>query len=413
MKKRILELFGVILVAVLAIPFAHAATGNTAADYLTSFIDALINLWNGDTNGFSRSIVNSLPLFAVFLMVFVIIWFISSETVFKGAQNPKLSIVMGIAMALIAIWTPQVFRLIMGLGNITIITIIIITFILMSVVSHKHSITQISSAQTELMKARQNEFKETHEALKLEHDLKMEEVLSKKESTEIKEATKLINSATADEEDIKNALLKSLEIMKHIVGVRDERVKANFIETLRHQLATINARMAVEKNDIDKLKSQLATLKRTMMLEETKDKFDRKKVVAKLKSDVTISPGVSDDQIVKQIESELAQLDNLAQEKIQIENEIANLENMMEQDYNGSVRAIQNSIEALATGNTTAALTDMNTAIQLVTKSEGHKITAKNLFVRVGILRREQNNLMGQMSEKVKHLEPKEPLIET
>ncbi|MEM3370345.1 MAG: hypothetical protein QXW00_01690 [Candidatus Woesearchaeota archaeon] len=372
-KKPTLTLIATLLVLFLMLPVVRAASNENAAYYLSRFIDSLINLWNGDSNGFSRSLVDSLPLFAVFLMIFVIIWFLSSETIFRGAQNPKLSIVLGIAMALIAIWTPTVFQFIMKLGTITIVVITIITFILLGTVAQKRASIDISSANTELARIRQSEFKEVKDAKRLEQDLRVEATLQDKERNELVKAEEELKSLLAADKDIATTLKSILNTLAHINGVRSEGEKAKYISLLQSQLSAVNAKLATRINRLKDIKTKVLNLEKDMKKKNVIAQDDAKRV-KELLEDAKRTPKENDKKIIEIVNEEVSNMEKLIKEEEELAQSIKKLEILDEEDNARLKNAIQDSINSLYNHNINNAMTEINNALHLLSITEKYEL---------------------------------------
>jgi hypothetical protein len=398
MKKNFFLIPAMLLIFLIAVPFVSAASTMqyNAADYLTSLTDGLVALFNGDTDGFTRGLVGSLPLFAVFIIVMGLIMYISSQVIFREEGTHKYAVLLGIGMALITMMTPAIFNWIMGLGRITIMIILAVTFFALVTGFHKKTSTSLSGLNGVLASARKNEYTEINDMNKIKQDMKVEKGLEDKENADLKEANKLVNEMQSVELGIKEGLNKIMNTIIRLNGVRDVNSKAAFIQTIQNQLSSINGKLKTQRVYLDGLTKRSAALGRDMRIE--KGKLNESAILNKLIREAGKTPGKGDDILIQALQKEFSDLEKFANEEIMISNEIQKLVQQERQDYEKTEAGIIKSMNYLSLGNGNGSIQEIREVLRILDEYNNINNTIKGLNRQLGVLQINQN----QVEQKIR-----------
>jgi predicted nucleic acid-binding Zn-ribbon protein len=406
MRKNFFLVTSLLLMAILAIPFVAAASNQNAAYYLQQLTNGFTSLFTGDTTGFIRGLTGSFPLIAVFMIVMGVVEYIASESIFRGAESKKYAAILAIGMALITVWNQGVFAWILGLGTVTlfiIFSVVLVIIIFKPFEQGKRGLAGVANANADLARSRKDEFSAINDAQKVKHEYTTETALENKENQDLIAATKMINNMNKTDFEIKNGLTQILQVMGKLNGARSEGAKIGFKQTIQAQLAAINAKLSAKRTDLGMVRGRVNQLARDMQIE--KSRADNDLIGAKeLLADAKRTTGKSDDALAAQIEGEIANLDGLSQSQKTLSQSVQKLANEEEANYNQLVQTISNAIETLARDNTSAAMREINTAIQIESLSQQYENRIKEIDNEIYSIQSAQQKIKNKINAAINNI---------
>ncbi|MDD3175706.1 MAG: hypothetical protein PHU51_04475 [Candidatus Nanoarchaeia archaeon] len=169
------------------------AVGEAQAIYLSEFVNVFTALFGGDIGKAVGHLAQSLPLFGVFLLIYIVGKYSAKVTIFRKDEFEKYANIFGWGLALIGIASP-VFGLIVNLfGNSLLTIIFFLLFIFMIIMMWNTLHTSNAMSRKDLYTAGTENLHAKGEYLKAEHELEMQ----KKEIKNIK----IINKESKDRSD--------------------------------------------------------------------------------------------------------------------------------------------------------------------------------------------------------------------
>ncbi len=169
------------------------AVGEAQAIYLSEFVNVFTALFGGDIGKAVGHLAQSLPLFGVFLLIYIVGKYSAKVTIFRKDEFEKYANIFGWGLALIGIASP-VFGLIVNLfGNSLLTIIFFLLFIFMISMMWTTLRTSNTISRKDLYTAGTENLHAKGEYLKAQHELEMQ----KKEIKNIK----IINKESKDRSD--------------------------------------------------------------------------------------------------------------------------------------------------------------------------------------------------------------------
>jgi outer membrane murein-binding lipoprotein Lpp len=278
MKNKLFIYASLIVVALVLIPSAMAdeATGeDSAAHYFQHLVTGITALFkvNPDANTFIREVMNSFPVIAVFIIILVIIHYVSSKVIFKDAQNEKYGTLLGVGMALIAIWNQTIFSWIMGIGTTAIIIIffaVIFGAIYFAFSVPNIGLTHLSESITHLNAQQTQEIEAKKEMEKAHHAYEMEAKTEKREIAEINGAMDAINSLHSNYANVAKGLQAVGTVLARLAGPSGSSVSEtrNLVESISRSLSGVGITVRNESRQFKELDKHIAKLQREVVAEE-------------------------------------------------------------------------------------------------------------------------------------------------
>jgi len=404
MRKNFFLVTSLLLMAILSIPFAAAASNQNAAYYLQQLTNGFTSLFTGDTTGFIRGLTGSFPLIAVFMIVLGVVQYISAEVIFKNEK--KYATILGIGMALITVWNPGVFNWILGLGTVSlfiIFSVVLVIIIFEPFAAGKRGLTRLANDSAKLAASRKDEFASLNEAQKIKQEYNVEQGLENKENQDLIEATRMINDMNKTDFGIKDGLIQILQVMGKLNGARSEGVKIGFKNTIHAQLAAISGRLSTKRIYLDGLKGRVHQLARDMQIEYSRAENDLLTAV-RLGNKTKKTIGKRDDAAGRELEGEFGRLRGLSKRQEELSLSVQKLSTDEQADYDKTVRTITNAIDALANDNTSAAMQEIHTAIELVGSSQQYANRIREINNEIYNIQKEQQEIRDKINQTIKNI---------
>jgi hypothetical protein len=173
------------------------AVGEAQAIYLSEFVNVFTALFGGDIGKAVGHLAQSLPLFGVFLLIYIVGKYSAKVTIFRKDEFEKYANIFGWGLALIGIASP-VFGLIVNLfGNSLLTIIFFLLFIFMIIMMWNTLHTSNAMSRKDLYTAGTENLHAKGEYLKAEHEFELQKkelIQKKKEISSAKETnTKYLN----------------------------------------------------------------------------------------------------------------------------------------------------------------------------------------------------------------------------
>jgi len=267
MKKNLFLLTSSLLLGILSMPFASAATTQSAAgDYLKLLVDGIAGLFRGNTNLFVRDLTAAFPLIAVFLIVMAVVQYVSRRVLFKEPENARFAAILSVGMALITVWSQGVFSWIVGLGITTLTIIFIFVFIAFlyeGIASHQTGLVNINRANRDLSTARKEVYETQKGEIRAKEDFTAEMALEGQEIQDLKNAQEEIRSMSINSKSIQNSLNKIQGQLRNLIRIGSDRPESvvAYRNALSSELGFLESKLEAERANLGQLWEELQKYK--------------------------------------------------------------------------------------------------------------------------------------------------------
>lgn len=293
-------------------PVVLAENTHSVKSDLSSFANGFKALFNGDTNSFVDGIIDSVPTFGLFLVVFGLVYFIALTTIFRGgssdvekSRNHRFARIVGVGIALLGVVQQNVYNFLMSFGTLFIMLSFLVAVIFMFVL---------------FLNSNNKEMHILHKGL---WDEKKQNITAKKALTNLQREHRLDNEMFRREETTLHRAEQDIEEFSHFH--RDEehliRELGDLIHraaiTLKHGESTSGSHTldGIQHHIVEKLNALQAKI--TL---EAKDRSIIGKVEAKLNHYLTseLSEDVKQEKVIEHFKAKHGDIDAAFESKLKL-----------------------------------------------------------------------------------------------
>ncbi|MFP4119295.1 MAG: hypothetical protein ACLFTH_04540 [Candidatus Woesearchaeota archaeon] len=369
----------------------------TPGDALNHIGQSFVILFQeGDIGGFLNELLKGAPLVGVFLIIYILGRFLSAKTIFRGAETKTYENMFGLGLALVGLFTPNVYAFITTVLGGTFIMIMAFIFIVSAIIIQiTRARGTAAQASSETHKALAESNKSQKESSKARHDKKMAKRMNRKEKWAVRHSQDELHSIRVGNKNLKTSLKDLRDLLKHLGGIRDEGEASKIKEQIMKQASIFRSHFKKEYSIFHDVKGMTKRLKKLSVHELNVEK-DEDMHIDKVKETIRkkLHEHHGDEDLENRIAKESKNIELIMRNYVLplqkkftlLINRAQEYENAEEHDYQHVNQLVEELIQALNSG-------DYDRSVQLISKIDSELDRIQEITEELENLMKEERSL--------------------